>query len=164
MSATFCFKNNRHVPNLKFLISSFMTSFEIKRSDTPKNWDSSCKVMTSLRSSKLTRFFPDFFSIRISSSFYYPPNTSSKEYPAFTYHLSSPWISKSASTNCLFFANSVASSSFISGGAWYVKESPDIYDIKYSETDMFRTYVVFEVDGGSNFTLYYKNNEVKALY
>lgn len=64
----------------------------------------------------------------------------------------------------LFFTNSVASSSFISGGAWYVKESPDIYDIKYSETDMFRTYVVFEVDGGSDFTLYYKNNEVKALY
>lgn len=66
--------------------------------------------------------------------------------------------------NCLFFANSVASSSFISGGAWYVKESSDTYDIKYSETDMFRTYVVFEVDGGSDFTLYYKNNEVKALY
>lgn len=64
----------------------------------------------------------------------------------------------------LFFANSVASSSFISGRAWYVKESSDTYDIKYSETDMFRTYVVFEVDGGSNFTLYYKNNEVKALY
>lgn len=58
----------------------------------------------------------------------------------------------------------MASSSFISGGAWYVKESPDIYDIKYSETDMFRTYVVFEVDGGSDFTLYYKNNKVKALY
>lgn len=66
--------------------------------------------------------------------------------------------------NCLFFANSVASSSFISGGAWYVKESFDTYDIKYSETDMFRTYVVFEVDGGSDFTLYYKNNKVKALY
>ena len=29
---------------------------------------------------------------------------------------------------------------------------------------MFRTYVVFEVDGGSDLTLYYKNNEVKALY
>lgn len=54
----------------------------------------------------------------------------------------------------LFLANSVASSSFISGGAWYIKESPDIYDIKYSETDMFRTYVVFEVDGGSDFTLF----------
>lgn len=66
--------------------------------------------------------------------------------------------------NTLFFTNSVASSSFISGGTWYVKESPDIYDIKYSETDMFRTYVVFEVDSGSDFTLYYKNNEVKALY
>lgn len=64
----------------------------------------------------------------------------------------------------LFFANSVASSSFISGGAWYVKKSSDTYNIKYSENDMFRTYVVFEVDGGSNFTLYYKNNEVKALY
>lgn len=64
----------------------------------------------------------------------------------------------------LFFTNSVASSSFISGGAWYVKESSDTYNIKYSETDMFRTYVVFEVDGGSDFTLYYKNNEVKALY
>lgn len=64
----------------------------------------------------------------------------------------------------LFFANSVASSSFISGGAWYIKESSDTYDIKYSETDMFRTYVVFEIDGGSDFTLYYKNNEVKALY
>lgn len=64
----------------------------------------------------------------------------------------------------LFFTNSVASSSFISGGAWYVKESSDTYDIKYSETDMFRTYVIFEVDGGSDFTLYYKNNEVKALY
>lgn len=54
----------------------------------------------------------------------------------------------------LFFANSVASSSFISGGAWYVKESFDTYDIKYSETNMFRTYVVFEVDGGSDFTLF----------
>lgn len=64
----------------------------------------------------------------------------------------------------LFFANSVASSSFISGGAWYVKESSDTYNIKYSENDMFRTYVVFEVDGGSDFTLYYRNNEVKALY
>lgn len=64
----------------------------------------------------------------------------------------------------LFFANSVASSSFISGGTWYVKESSDTYDIKYSETDMFRTYVVFEVDGRSDFTLYYKSNEVKALY
>lgn len=64
----------------------------------------------------------------------------------------------------LFFTNSVASSSFISGGAWYVKESSDTYNIKYSETDMFRTYVVFEIDGGSDFTLYYKNNEVKALY
>lgn len=29
---------------------------------------------------------------------------------------------------------------------------------------MFRTYVVFEVDGGFDFTLYYRNNEVKALY
>ncbi len=29
---------------------------------------------------------------------------------------------------------------------------------------MFRTYVVFKVDGGSDFTLYYRNNEVKALY
>lgn len=64
----------------------------------------------------------------------------------------------------LFFANSVASSSFISGGAWYVKESSDTYDIKYNENEIFRTYVVFEVDGGSDFTLYYKNNEVKALY
>lgn len=71
---------------------------------------------------------------------------------------------KDTTYNCLFFANSVASSIFISGGAWYVKESSDTYDIKYSETDMFRTYVVFEVDGGSDFTLYYKNNEVKALY
>lgn len=42
---------------------------------------------------------------------------------------------KDTTYNCLFFANSVASSSFISGGAWYVKESPNIYDIKYSETD-----------------------------
>lgn len=58
----------------------------------------------------------------------------------------------------------MASSSFISGRTWYVKESSDTYDIKYSETDMFRTYVVFEVDGESDFTLYYKNNEVKALY
>lgn len=58
----------------------------------------------------------------------------------------------------------MASSSFISGRTWYVKESSDTYDIKYSETDMFRTYVVFEVDGGSDLTLYYKNNEVKALY
>lgn len=65
--------------------------------------------------------------------------------------------------NTLFFTNSVASSSFISGGTWYVKESPDIYDIKYSETDMFRTYVVFEVDSGSDSTLYYKSNEVKTL-
>ncbi len=64
----------------------------------------------------------------------------------------------------LFFTNSVASSSFISGGAWYVKESSDTSDMKYSETDMFRTYVVFEVDGGSDSTLYYKKNEVKALY
>lgn len=71
---------------------------------------------------------------------------------------------KDTTYNCLFFANSVASSSFISGEAWYVKESFDTYDIEYSETDMFRTYVVFEVDGGSDFTLYYKNNEVKALY
>lgn len=71
---------------------------------------------------------------------------------------------KDTTCNCLFFANSVASSSFISGEAWYVKESSDTYDIKYSETDMFRTYVVFEVDGGFDFTLYYKNNEVKALY
>lgn len=71
---------------------------------------------------------------------------------------------KDTTYNCLFFANSVASSSFISGGTWYVKESSDTYDIKYSETDMFRTYVVFEVDGGSDFTLYYKNNEVKVLY
>lgn len=71
---------------------------------------------------------------------------------------------KDTNYNCLFFANSVASSSFISGGAWYVKKSSDTYNIKYSENDMFRTYVVFEVDGGSNFTLYYKNNEVKALY
>lgn len=71
---------------------------------------------------------------------------------------------KDTTYNCLFFANSVASSSFISGGTWYVKESSDTYDIKYSETDMFRTCVVFEVDGGSDFTLYYKNNEVKALY
>lgn len=47
----------------------------------------------------------------------------------------------------------MASSSFISGGAWYIKESSDTYDIKYSETDMFRTYVVFEVDVGSDFTL-----------
>lgn len=54
----------------------------------------------------------------------------------------------------LFFANSVASSNFISGGAWYVKESSDTYDVKYSETDMFRTYVVFEVDSGSDFTLF----------
>lgn len=58
----------------------------------------------------------------------------------------------------------MASSSIISGGAWYVKESSDTYDIKYSENDIFRTYVVFEVDGGSDFTLYYKNNEVKALH
>lgn len=58
----------------------------------------------------------------------------------------------------------MASSSFISGEALYVKESSDTYDIKYSKTDMFRTYVVFEVDGGSDFILYYKNNEVKALY
>ena len=29
---------------------------------------------------------------------------------------------------------------------------------------MFRTYVVFEVEGGSDFTLYYRNNEVNALY
>lgn len=71
---------------------------------------------------------------------------------------------KDTTYNCLFFANSVASSSFISGGARYVKESSDTYDIKYSETDMFRTNVVFEVDGGYNFTLYYKNNEAKALY
>lgn len=54
---------------------------------------------------------------------------------------------KETTYNCLFFANSVASSNFISGGTWYVKESSDTYDIKYSETDMFRTYVVFEVDG-----------------
>lgn len=71
---------------------------------------------------------------------------------------------KDTTYNCLFFANSVASSSFISGGTWHVKESPNIYDIKYSETDMFRTYVVFEVDGGSDSTLYYKSNKVKALY
>ncbi len=71
---------------------------------------------------------------------------------------------KDTTYNCLFFANSVASSSFISGGAWYVKKSSDTYDTKYSETDMFRTCVVFEVDGGSDFTFYYKNNEVKALY
>lgn len=58
----------------------------------------------------------------------------------------------------------MASSSFISGGTWYVKKSSDIYDIKYSETDMFKTYVVFEVDGGTDFILYYKSNEVKALY
>lgn len=66
--------------------------------------------------------------------------------------------------NCSFFANSVVSSIFISGRAWYVKESSDTYDIEYSETEIFRTNVVFEVDGGSDFTLYYKNNEVKALY
>ena len=48
----------------------------------------------------------------------------------------------------------MASSSFISGGAWYVKESSDTYNIKYSENDMFRTYVVFKVDGGSDFTLF----------
>lgn len=71
---------------------------------------------------------------------------------------------KDTTYNCLFFANSVVSSIFISGRALYVKESSDTYDIKYSETDMFRTYVVFDVDGGSDFTLYYKNNEVKALY
>lgn len=71
---------------------------------------------------------------------------------------------KDTTYNCLFFANSVASSSFISGGAWYGKESFDTYDIEYSETEIFRTNVVFEVDGGSDFTLYYKNNEVKALY
>ena len=71
---------------------------------------------------------------------------------------------KDTTYNCLFFANSVASSSFISGGAWQVKESSDTDDIKYSETDMFRTNVVFEVDGGSDLTLYDKNNEVKALY
>ena len=71
---------------------------------------------------------------------------------------------KDTTYNCLFFANSVASSSFISGGAWYVEEASDTYDTKYSETDMFRTCVVFEVDGGSDFTFYYKNNEVKALY
>lgn len=71
---------------------------------------------------------------------------------------------KDTTYNCLFFANSVVSSIFISGRAWYVKESSDTYDIKYSETDMFKTYVVFEVDGGFDFTLYYKNNEVKALY
>ena len=71
---------------------------------------------------------------------------------------------KDTTYNCLFFANSVVSSIFISGGAWYVKKSSDTYDIKYSETDIFRTNVVFEVDGGSNFTLYYKNNEAKALY
>lgn len=71
---------------------------------------------------------------------------------------------KDTTYNCLFFANSVASSSFISGGAWYVKESSNTYNIKYSETDMFKTYVVFEVDGGFDFTLHYKNNEVKALY
>ena len=58
----------------------------------------------------------------------------------------------------------MVSSSFISDGAWYVKESSDTYDIKYSENEIFRTYVVFEVDGGSDFTLYYKNNKVKALY
>lgn len=55
----------------------------------------------------------------------------------------------------------MASSIFISGGTWYVKESPNIYDIKYSETDMFRTYVVFEVDGGSDSTLYYKKMKSK---
>lgn len=71
---------------------------------------------------------------------------------------------KDTTYNCLFFANSVASSSFISGRTWYVKESSNTYDIKYSETDMFRTYVVFEVDDESDFTLYYKSNEVKALY
>lgn len=71
---------------------------------------------------------------------------------------------KDTNYNCSFFANSVASSSFISGGAWYVKESFDTYDIEYSETEIFRTNVVFEVDEGSDFTLYYKNNEVKALY
>lgn len=71
---------------------------------------------------------------------------------------------KDTTYNCLFFANSVASSSFISGGAWYVKKSFDTYDIEYSETEIFRTNVVFEVDGESDFTLYYKNNEVKALY
>lgn len=71
---------------------------------------------------------------------------------------------KDTTYNCLYFANSVVSSIFISGRAWYVKESSDTYDIKYSETDMFKTYVVFEVDGGFDFTLYYKNNEVKALY
>lgn len=51
---------------------------------------------------------------------------------------------KDTTYNCLFFANSVASSSFISGGAWYVKESSDTYDTKYSETDMFRTCVVLK--------------------
>lgn len=71
---------------------------------------------------------------------------------------------KDTTYNCSFFANSVASSSFISGGAWYVKKSSDAYDIKYSETEIFRTNVVFEVDDESDFTLYYKNNEVKALY
>lgn len=71
---------------------------------------------------------------------------------------------KDTTYNCLFFANSVVSSIFISGRALYVKESSDTNDIKYSETDMFRTYVVFDVDGGSDFTLYYKKNEVKALY
>lgn len=54
---------------------------------------------------------------------------------------------KDTTYNCSFFANSVASSSFISGETLYVKESSDTYDIKYSETDMLRTYVVFEVDG-----------------
>lgn len=48
----------------------------------------------------------------------------------------------------------MASSCFISGGTWYVKESSDTYDIKYSETDMLRTYVVFEIGGGSDFTLF----------
>lgn len=71
---------------------------------------------------------------------------------------------KDTTYNCSFFANSVVSSIFISGRAWYVKESSDTYDIKYSETDMFRTYVVFEVDGGSDLTLYYKSNKVNTLY
>lgn len=42
---------------------------------------------------------------------------------------------KDTTYNCPFFANSMASSSFISGEALYVKESSDTYDIKYSETD-----------------------------
>lgn len=67
------------------------------------------------------------------------------------------------SYTCLFFATKTAMESLNGNTVNYIAESEETITFQSSESEMYNLLPCFEIDGGSNFTYYYKNTALKAI-